>query len=164
MAIMRANPIAGIEGGAVMLGAEDIVGTWMLVGRGASESQKAKLEERYGTQSEGVVILSADGWMCAALGRGDRERLPGDPEWHADAPDADRLAAFDSYVSYAGHWRIEEGRLITKVAFALNPSWVGGEQVRDVEMLDDGTLRLVVTRTWPNGEDVSVWVDWRRAD
>ena len=147
-----------------MIRAEDIVGTWMLVARGASESHRAALEERYGTLSVGVVFLSADGWLCAALGRGNRERLPGDPEWHADAPDADRLAAFDSYVSYAGRWRIEDGRVITKVEFALNPSWVGGEQVRDVEMLDDGTLRLVVTRTWPDGEKVSVWVDWRRAD
>jgi len=147
-----------------MVRAENIIETWALVARGASESQRAQLEERYGTQSEGVVILSPDGWMCAALGHGDRARLPGDPEWHADAPDADRLAAFDSYVSYAGRWRIEDGQLITKVEFALNPSWVGGEQVRDVEILADGTLRLVVTRIWPNGENVSVWVDWHRAD
>mgnify|MGYP003951295905 FL=1 len=130
-----------------MVRAENIIETWALVARGASESQRAQLEERYGTQSEGVVILSPDGWMCAALGHGDRARLPGDPEWHADAPDADRLAAFDSYVSYAGRWRIEDGRLITKVEFALNPSWVGGEQVRVVELLADGTLRLMVTRT-----------------
>ncbi|MBT4491593.1 MAG: hypothetical protein HOC72_28910, partial [Rhodospirillaceae bacterium] len=66
--------------------------------------------------------------------------------------------------SYAGRWRIEDGRLVTKVAFALNPSWVGGEQVRGVEMLDGGKMRLIVTRVWPNGEEISVWVDWRRAD
>jgi hypothetical protein len=111
-----------------MISAEDITGTWKLVARGASESQKAQLEERYGTQSEGVVILSPDGWMCAALGRGDRARLPGDPEWHADASDADRLAAFDSYVSYAGRWRIEAGRLITKVEFADAAVIVGEAQ------------------------------------
>ncbi|MDA1099005.1 MAG: lipocalin-like domain-containing protein [Proteobacteria bacterium] len=147
-----------------MVSAEDIIGTWLLIDRGASADQQAALLERYGEDSQGVVILSPEGWLCAALGRGDRARLPGDPDWHADAPDAARLAAFDSYVSYAGTWRIEDGRLITKVVFALNPSWVGGEQVRDVELRADGTMRLIVTRTWPNGEDVSVWVDWRRAD
>ena len=62
-----------------MVSAEDITGTWKLVARGASESQKAQLEERYGTQSEGVVILSPDGWMCAALGRGDRAIPTGTP-------------------------------------------------------------------------------------
>ncbi|MBT3334611.1 MAG: hypothetical protein HOK21_09025 [Rhodospirillaceae bacterium] len=147
-----------------MITANDVAGTWLLVERGASEAQMPALLERYGDKSEGVVVLSPDGWMCAALGRGDREGLPGNPEWHADAPDDARLAAFDSFVSYAGRWRIEDGRLITNVEFALNPGWVGGEQIRDVEMLADGTLRLVVTRTWPNGEKVSVWVDWRRAD
>ena len=89
--------------------------------------------------------------------------VPGDPAWHTDAPDEYRLAAFDSYISYAGRWRVEAGRLVTKVMFARNPGWVGGEQIRDVELLEDGTMRLVATRVWPNGETVSVWVDWKRA-
>lgn len=147
-----------------MVSAEDIAGTWLLVARGASEGHQAELLERYGEQSEGMVILSPDGWLCAAVCRGDRERLPGDPAWHAEAPEDARLAAFDSYISYAGRWRVEDGRLITKVAFALNPSWVGDEQVRDVELLADGKMRLIVTRVWPNGEEVRVWIDWRRAD
>jgi hypothetical protein len=147
-----------------MVSADDVVGTWLLIERGASEGHQAALLARYGEHSEGVVVLSPESWLCAALSRGDRARLPGDPAWHVDAPPADRLAAFDSFVSYAGRFRFEDGRLITKVEFALNPSWVGGEQVRDVELRPDGTMRLIVTRTWPNGEDVSVWVDWRRAD
>jgi len=147
-----------------MITAKDIIGTWLLVDRGASEAQQAAVLERYGEHSEGVAVLSPEGWLVATLGRGDRARLPGDPAWHADAPDAARLAAFDSFVSYAGRFRVEDGRLITRVAFALNPSWVGGEQVRDVELRPAGTLRLIVTRTWPNGEDVKVWIDWRRAD
>ena len=116
-------------------------------------------------QAPPVVGISAhdDGWLCAAVCRGDRALLPDDPAWHADAPEADRLAAFDSYLSYAGRWRIEDNRLITKVEFALNPSWVGSEEIRDVEFLSDGTMRLVVTRVWPSGEEVRVWVDWRRA-
>jgi hypothetical protein len=147
-----------------MISAEDIIGTWLLVDRGTSEGHREEFLERYGEQSEGIVILSPDGWLCAAVCRSDREKLPGDPAWHADAPTEARLAAFDSYVSYAGRWRIEGNRLITNVAFALNPGWVGGEQVRDVELLPDGTLRLVVTRAWPNGEEVSVWNEWKRAD
>jgi len=50
------------------------------------------------------------------------------------------------------------------ISHSLNPNWVGGEQVRDIELLADGKMRLVVTRVWPNGERVSVWLDWRRAD
>jgi len=147
-----------------MVSAEEITGTWLLVDRRASKGHEARILARYGEQSEGVVILSPDGWLCAAVCRGDRARLPGDFAWHADAPEAARLAAFDSYVSYAGRWRIEGGKLITRVAFALNPNWVGGEQIRDIALLADGTMRLGVTRVWPGGEEGSVWVDWRRAE
>ena len=144
---------------------EDITGSWLLVKRGASASQLAAMQARYGGhQFEGAVILSPDGWMCAALGNAGRPALPGNPEWQADAPDAARLAAFDSFISYAGRWRIEDGRLVTKVAFALNPGWVGGEQVRGVELLDNGGMRLIVNRTSLDGEDINVWIDWRRAD
>lgn len=146
-----------------MVSAEDIIGTWLLVDRDASESHRSELLERYGEQSEGIVIISPDGWLCAAVSRSNRTPLPGNPAWHADAPEAARLAAFDSYVSYAGRWRIEDSRLVTKVEFALNPNWVGNDQIRDVELLPDGTMRLVVTRVWPSGNKVSVWVDWRRA-
>ncbi len=147
-----------------MIMAEDIAGTWLLVERGADDRQRAAMLARYGPKSEGLAILSPDGWMCAALGHGDRPALPGNPEWHADAPDAARLEAFDTFISYAGRWRVENDRLITKVSFALNPGWVGGEQVRGVQLLDDGKMRLIATRVWPNGEEISVWIDWRRAD
>jgi hypothetical protein len=148
-----------------MIAAEDITGSWLLVERGASENHRAAMRARYGGhQSEGAVIFSPDGWMCAALGHRGRPPLPGNPDWQTDAPEAARLAAFDTFISYSGRWRIEAGQLVTKVAFALNPSWVGGEQVRGVELLDGGKMRLTVTRAWPDGEDIKVWIDWRRAD
>ena len=50
-----------------MVSADDITGTWLLKERGASEDQQAELLERYGENSEGIVILSPDGWLCAAV-------------------------------------------------------------------------------------------------
>lgn len=148
-----------------MIKPEDITGAWVLVKRSAPEGQRAIMGGRFGNhQMEGAVILSPDGWMCAALGHKDRANMPGNPDWHGDAPEAARLAAFDTFVSYAGRWRMEDGRLVTKVEFALNPGWVGGEQARGVELLDNGAMRLIVTRTTPDGEEIKVWMDWRRAD
>jgi len=141
---------------------ENIAGTWLLQARGTDDEHQSELFERYGKNSRGILTITPDGWLNAVVCRGDRAALPGNPAWHSDAPDADRLAAFDSYVSYAGRCRIENGQLITNVEFALNPNWVGGEQVRDIELLPDGSLRLNVTRHWANGKKVSVWVDWRR--
>jgi hypothetical protein len=146
-----------------MISIADVAGTWLLHERGTDEDHQNELIERYGENSKGIVTVTPDGWLTAVVCRSDRTLLAGDPAWQSDAPEADRLAAFDSYVSYAGQCRIENGQLITNVQFALNPNWVGGEQVRDIEILPDGMLRLNVTRVWPNGKKVSVWVDWLRA-
>ena len=89
--------------------------------------------------------------------------MTGDPVWHTDAPESDRLKAYDTYISYGGQWRLEGEFFITKVEFALNPGWVGGEQKRRVALLPDGKMKLMLSRKWPDGARVESWVQWRRA-
>jgi len=142
---------------------EDITGTWLLVTRGHHNPQDEQiLRDRYGDDPVGMLIISADGWMNAALCSGSRPRLPENPTWHTDAPDADRLVAFDTYLSYGGRWSLEGDVFTTKVEFALNPGWVGGTQVRNVELVEGGELKLSLSRKWPNGQIVHSWVQWRR--
>ena len=148
-----------------MIKPEDIVGTWILVSRGSDDPADAALSlDRYGDAQRGLLIISADGWMNAALCHGERPALTGNPAWHTDAPDADRLAAFDTYISYGGRWSLDNDIFTTTVEFALNPGWVGGEQVRGVELLPDGGMKLLLSRAWPDGRVVNGWVRWRRAD
>ena len=59
--------------------------------------------------------------------------------------------------------RVEDSTLETKVAFAINPGWVGTTEVRKLEMTGDGHLILRLTRAWPDGRVMSGWVRWRRA-
>lgn len=147
-----------------MVNAEDITGTWLVVARGNDDPEDEKISrERYGDDPQGLLIISPDGWMNAALCWGGRAPLAGDPAWHTDAPDADRLRAFDTYISYGGRWSLEDGVFRTQVEFALNPGWVGGEQVRGAALLPDGQLKLSLSRTWPDGRTVDAWVRWRRA-
>ena len=101
--------------------------------------------------------------MNAALGHGGRPALAGSPEWHTDAPEADRLKAFDTYISYAGNWSLQGDVFTTDVRFSLNPGWVGGKQVRSVKITPDGQLILSLSRAWPDGRVVSGWVKWKRA-
>ena len=148
-----------------MVSNKEIVGTWLLVERGSNDQEDAVLaQKRYGNAQEGVLIISADGWMNASLCHGDRPSLTGDPAWHTDAPEADKLAAFDTYISYAGTWTLAGDVFTTDVRFALNPGWVGGNQVRGLEITADGHLILSLSRAWPDGRVVSGWVRWRRAD
>ena len=39
----------------------------------------------------------------------------------------------------------------------------GGDQVRGLEMSDDGHLILKLSREWPDGRVMTGWVRWRRA-
>ena len=147
-----------------MVDVKMIIGTWLLLARGSDSAEdKQILLDRYGKNPEGLLIISDDGWLNAALCWGGRPILAGNPPWHTDAPDNDRLAAFDTYISYGGRWSIKGNTLTTKVEIALNPGWVGGEQVRTIEMAENGVLKLHLSRVWPDNKTVNSWVSWRRA-
>ena len=148
-----------------MVTAEDIIGTWLLVDRGTDDPADAEASlTRYGDDPQGLLIISKEGWMNAAICWGGRPGLTGDPAWDTDAPDADRLRAFDTHISYGGRWTLENDTFTTEVDFALNPSWVGGTQVRGMETLPNNGLKLTLSRAWPDGKVVNAWVRWKRAE
>ena len=43
-------------------------------------------------------------------------------------------------ISYSGRYRVEDGKVITKVEVAWNEAWVGGEQVRFLRFEGDDLL------------------------
>ena len=46
----------------------DIIGTWILVDRGTDDPVDAELSKsRYGEDSKGLLIISKEGWMNAAI-------------------------------------------------------------------------------------------------
>jgi hypothetical protein len=148
-----------------MVTADDILGSWLMVDRGTdSEEDQAQAKVRYGDDPQGFMIFAPDGWMNAIVCWGGRPPLTGNPAWHTDAPDDERLRAFDTYLSYGGQYKVENSVLTTRVSFALNPSWVGGDQVRGLEMTDDGHLILTLSRAWPDGRVMTGWVKWKRAN
>ena len=87
-----------------------------------------------------VVGFAAAVWVVADEARTSRRQ-------------AERLAAFESYFQYAGPYAIhgEPGRqqVVHSVTHALNPNFVGTQQVRDMTFADDGTLTLSASDTVP---------------
>jgi Lipocalin-like domain len=146
-----------------MVTGKDIIGSWLMVDRGTdSEADRQQARVRYGDDPKGFMIFAPDGWMNAIVCWGGRPALSGSPDWHSDAPDDEKLRAFDTYLSYGGRWTVEDSVLTTQVEFALNPGWVGGKQVRRLEMTDDGYLILKLSRAWPDGRVMNGWVRWKR--
>lgn len=72
---------------------------------------------------------------------------------------ASKCAAFDSYVAYAGQWRVDGNRIIHRVVSSLYPNWVGTELTRTVAFVED---RLVLSTVPPNRKAAVNHLTWRR--
>lgn len=112
-------------------------GTWHLAGWEIEAD--GRVTHPFGPDATGLIHYTADGGMSACIARSGRQRWStGNPR---KAPDAERLAAFESYFQYAGTWRIEERGgarvVIHAVTHSLNPDFVGTEQVRNVDLRGD---------------------------
>lgn len=90
--------------------------------------------------------------MNACIARGGRTRLSS--ESVRSAPESERLAAFESFFQYAGRYavrRTPEGKqqVVHSVTHALNPNFVGTQQVRDMAFAANGELTLSASDTVP---------------
>lgn len=126
-------------------------GTWHLVRWDISYGDGRPASLPFGADATGLITYTDDGTMNACISRNPRSRLSSDSV--RSAPEAERLAAFESYFQYAGPYSIrgEPGRqqVVHRVTHALNPNFVGTEQVRDMAFADDGRLTLSASDTVP---------------
>jgi hypothetical protein len=139
------------------LTADQLVGTWQLQ-RWLCVYGDGTATEPFGAGAEGLLLYSADGWMSACIMASGRPRLSAaNPR---EAPQGERAMAFDGYFSYAGRWRIVDGRVQHEVTLALNPGMVGTLQLRDAEFSGHG-LTLSATEPVRGGTRLHR-LEWRR--
>lgn len=128
-----------------------LLGTWHLVRWDITYGDGRPASLPFGSDATGLITYTADGTMNACIARGRRPRLS--TVSVRSAPEAERLAAFESYFQYAGPYSVrgEPGRqqVVHRVTHALNPNFVGTEQIRDMTFADDGTLTLSASDTVP---------------
>ncbi len=142
-----------------------LLGTWHLVCWDIRYGDGRPASLPFGADATGLITYTADGTMSACIARAGRARLSSDSV--RSAPQAQRLAAFESYFQYAGPYTVrgEPGRqqVVHRVTHALNPNFVGTEQVRDMAFGADGSLTLSASDTVP-GTDIARHhrLVWRR--
>lgn len=144
-----------------------LLGSWHLVRWQITYGDDRKPTLPYGEAAVGLIVYSADGWMSACIARGGRERLASDSV--RTAPESQRLAAFESYFSYAGPYELREQdgglQVVHRVVHALNPNFVGSEQVRRVELDGRGGLTLAASDLVPGTEVARHHrLQWKRGD
>jgi Lipocalin-like domain len=134
---------------------QKIVGTWTLISVVYEDQDTKQQKPVYGAHPKGIQIATPEGrWLAlmTAEGRG------------VPKTDEERARALKTMIAYTGRYRVEDGKVITKVEAAWNEAWVGTEQVR-VARCDGETLRLISPpMPHPNMNDrtVRVIVAWQR--
>lgn len=128
-----------------------LLGTWHLVRWEISYGDGRLPTLPFGAEASGMICYTHDGNMNACIARGGRARLSSDSV--RSAPQAERLAAFESYFQYAGPYEIRgvpgSQQVVHKVTHSLNPNFVGTQQVRDMAFSQDGNLTLSASDTVP---------------
>jgi hypothetical protein len=132
-----------------------IVGTWKLVSVVYEDTQSKERTPVYGEHPKGIQIATPDGrWLAlmTAEGRG------------VPKTDEERARALQTMIAYTGRYRVEDGKVITKVEAAWNEAWVGSEQVRAIRFEGDRLFIESPPMPHPNldGKSVRVIVIWER--
>jgi hypothetical protein len=135
---------------------DKIVGTWKLVSVTYEDTQTKELTPVLGEHPRGYQIATPEGrWI--ALVTADGRPIP--------KTDEDRAKALRSMIAYSGRYRVEDGKVITKVEVAWNEAWVGSEQVRFLRFEGDDVLHIEsppMPHPNVNNKVVRVIVTWAR--
>ena len=136
---------------------EKVVGTWKLVSVVYEDVQTKVRTSVLGEHPKGCQIATPKGrWLALVTGEG--RKVP--------QTDAERSDALRSMIPYTGKYRVQDGKIITKVEAAWNEAWVGTEQGRFYRFEGDRLLLESPPQPHPNllGKVVRIIVIWEREE
>jgi hypothetical protein len=144
-----------------------LIGAWHLLRWDITYADGRAASLPYGADATGLLLYTPDGWMSASISRAVRPSLSSASV--RSAPEVERLAAFESCFTYAGPYRLRQQggkmQVVHTVMQALNPNFVGTEQVRDMSFDAQARLTLSASDTLP-GSAVARHhrLQWERRD
>jgi hypothetical protein len=121
---------------------EHLLGTWSLVTWDITYDDQRPVTYPWGADAQGMLIYAADHHMMAVVCSAGRPRLS--TESVRKAPIEQKVAAFETYFSYAGSWELRKDEIVHRISYALNPNFIGTDQVRKLT-LDGDRLTLSVS-------------------
>jgi len=117
-------------------------GTWKLISWENTDAD-GNVTYPYGKHPVGYLLYTSDGYMAAEIMASDRHQrdinFPLEPAFAQTLPDEDRVAAYNTYLSYCGTYSYsnETGMMTHHVKTGLIPSWAGNDQSRHFRFEDD---------------------------
>jgi hypothetical protein len=132
-----------------------LAGTWNLVSVAYEDVATRARTPVLGEHPKGtMVVTSAGRWITVVTAEG--RKVP--------QTDEERAAALRSMIAYAGRYRVEGDKVVTKVEVAWNEAWVGTDQTRFFRFDGDRLHIESAPQPHPNvgGKVVRVIVTWER--
>lgn len=136
----------------------DIQGRWEIL-RWEQVYDDGRVVHPMGMELEGFIEYGPNGMFCA-LGKKNRPHFTTGGQWSAD--DAEKAAAYNSYLTYAGDYEVQGNRITHKVRYSMFPNWVGSVQRRVAEF-DGHELALTARLEEGTPEARTARLVWKRA-
>lgn len=138
-----------------------LIGTWTLT---SWYNRTAAGDDIYplGADATGYISYTADGFVFVHLTAADRTAFAqNDPLAATQAEDS---AAMKSHITYAGTYSRDGSGVLHHVTQSSCPNWVGTVQRRVVQFMGDANLILSAAGARFQGQDITAYVHWVRAD
>jgi hypothetical protein len=116
----------------------DLIGTWRLQSF-AFTYETGDVLHPLGEHPSGFVIVSADGYLALTFMAQERTPFAGDDLFGGS--ETERAQAAAEVVSFAGPFEFDGDAVSVSVEYSVFPNWIGGTQVREVEV-SGGRLTL----------------------
>jgi hypothetical protein len=116
-----------------------------------------------GRELEGFIEYGEPGQergMFCVIAKAGRAHFTTGGQWSAS--DAEKAAAYSSYLSYAGGYEVQGNVILHHVQHSLCPDWKGGTQ-RRVASFDGDVLALEARLEEGTGEARTARLTWRRS-
>ena len=114
-----------------------------------------------GEGPQGVIQYTEDGYMSCQITKANRGNFTTGGQWNAS--DTEKAGAYNSMLSYAGRYTLEDGVVTHLVDLSLFPNWVGGQQKRQFKFDKQGQLSLIARLEENTSEARTALLLWKRA-
>ncbi len=141
------------------MGDNPLVGTWKLVSCEVKRGD-GRVSYPYGRNPRGYILYDEAGFMSVAI-MGDN-RSPFASGGLRGGTVQQKSEAADTYLSYAGRYEFQAGKVVHYVEVSLFPNWVGTELERSIHIAD-GKLTLTSPPDRIGGVERTTQIVWERA-
>ena len=114
-----------------------------------------------GEGPQGIIQYTEDGYMSCQITKANRGNFTTGGQWNAS--DTEKADAYNSMLSYAGRYTLEESVVTHLVDLSLFPNWVGGQQKRQFKFDEQGQLSLTARLEENTSEARTALLLWKRA-